>query len=460
MTIAENRSGLEPAVPGDPHAQTAQAAQPAQVVAAAIERGLVREIEVMWVDHQGHPRGKRIDATRFLERASGEGFGFCTAGLAWDINGEVRSGLRHSDWSTGFPDFYAVPDLRSFRLLPWRDGAGHVIADLVDQRRDLVSAAPRTVLHRAIERLASLGYDAKVGVEIEFHLLDDQGAPLVTGTQAYSLEVLNQLDPVLGEILDGLRPFVELEGGHSEYGPGQCEVNLGYVDALEAADQGARFKYATRELARRRNAIATFMAKPFGDQAGNSMHLHLSLWRDDEPAFAPDGDAENALMRHALGGILRHLPGIVLYGAPTVNSYKRFELGSLAPTSVTWGGDNRTVAVRSLVSTSGATRLELRTGAADAQPHWAIASLLAAVVVGIEGGLDPGRRREGNLYGTGEPLPATLTDAAAAARADRTIAEILGEDSVHDYAELAELEWRAFIGSVGDWDRDRYLRRA
>ena len=244
MTATEKQAGLEPSVPAASQAhapqaaQGARAAQAAQAVAAAIERGLVREIEVMWVDHQGHPRGKRIDAMGFLERALGEGFRFCSAGLAWDINGDVRSGLRHSDWSTGFPDFYAVPDLGSFRLVPWRERAGHVISDLVDQRRDLVSAAPRTVLHRAIERLANLGYDAKVGVEIEFHLLDDQGVPLVTGSQAYSLEVLNQLDPVFGEILDGLRAFVELEGGHTEYGPSQCEVNLGYLDALAGGRSG------------------------------------------------------------------------------------------------------------------------------------------------------------------------------------------------------------------------------
>jgi glutamine synthetase len=157
-------------------------------------------------------------------------------------------------------------------------------------------------------------------VEIEFHLLAQDGSPLSDGVQAYSLQVLNQLEPVFGELIEGLRGFVELEGGNSEYGPGQCEVNLRHVDALQAADQAARFKYAARELARRRDAIATFMAKPFGDQAGNSMHLHLSLWRDHEPVFGPDGGAENALMRQAVGGILRHLPGIVLYGAPTVNS--------------------------------------------------------------------------------------------------------------------------------------------
>ncbi|MGZ4288352.1 MAG: hypothetical protein ACXVW5_29690 [Solirubrobacteraceae bacterium] len=124
---------------------------------------------------------------------------------------------------------------------------------------------------------------------------------------------------------------------------------LGHLEALEAADQAARCKYATRALPRRSDALATFMAKPFGDQAGNSMHLHLSLWREDEPAFAPDGDAENELMRAAVGGILAHLPGIV---------------GSLAPASATWGADNRTAAIRSLTAD---VQLQLEAAAAFGQ---------------------------------------------------------------------------------------------
>jgi glutamine synthetase len=375
------------------------------------------------------------------------------------IIGQVKTGLRHADWGSGFPDFYAVPDLASLRMLPWRERAGHVISDLVDHHGRLVAASPRTVLRRAIKRLASVGYHAKVGVEIEFHLLRDDGSPFVDGFDSYSLQALNQLDPVFGEILDGLRGFVGLEGGNSEYGPGQCEVNLRHGDALGAADQAARFKYATRELARRHGALATFMAKPFGEHAGNSMHLHLSLWRDDEPAFTPDGDAENTVMRQAIGGVVRHLPGIVLFGAPTVNSYKRFEIGSFAPATVTWSGDNRTVAVRSLLETPSATRIELRTGAADAQPHWAIASMLAAVAAGIEAQDDPGDRGEGNLYTTGRGLPRTLADAAARAREDETVIQILGEDAVHDFVALADLEWEAFVGSVSEWDRERYLRR-
>jgi glutamine synthetase len=452
MVVTEQWSGPAAALNG------ASAAEAAVTAAEFIDRHRLRDIEVMWVDHQGHARGKRIDAAGFVERARTAGFAFCNAALSWDITGEVKPGLRHSDWDSGFPDFYAVPALTSLRLVPWRDRAGHVISDLVDHHGNLVPASPRTVLRRATDRLARLGYRAEVGVEIEFHLLQEDGAPIVDGFQSYSLQVLNQLDPVFGEVLDGLREFVALEGGNSEYGPGQCEVNLRHADALAAADQAARFKYAARELARRSGALATFMAKPFAEHAGNSMHLHVSLWRDDDPAFASDSGEENALMRQAIGGILRHLPGIVLYGAPTVNSYKRFELGSFAPATVTWGGDNRTVAVRTLVESPAATRIELRTGAADAQPHWAIASTLAAIAAGIEAQDDPGQPGLGDLYRTGRPLPRTLADAVGAARADEAVSQILGEDAVHDVCALAELEWDTFIGSVTDWDRGRYLR--
>jgi glutamine synthetase len=427
-------------------------------IGAAIESGELREIEVHWADHQGHPRGKRIDSRDFLARAAGQGFAFCDAALCWDVAGDVKDGLRLSSWDTGFPDLFAIPDLESFRWLPWRERTGLVTSDVRDHHGELIRTAPRTVLRRVLDRLKALGYEAEVGVEIEFHLLRPDGTPLSEGVQAYSLQKLSELDPVIGEILSGLRDFVAIEGGNTEYGPGQAEVNLHHHGALLASDEAALFKYATRELARRAGALATFMAKPFGDQAGNSMHLHVSLWREGEPAFAPAQGVENELHRQALGGVLSHLPGIVLYGAPTVNSYKRFEQHSFAPASATWGADNRTVAIRSLVESPAATRIELRTGAADAQPHWAIAALLAAVVAGIESQDDPGARGEGNLYGEGDALPATLADGVAAARADERIVEILGEDAVHDFTALAQTEWQTFVGTVSEWDRERYLR--
>jgi glutamine synthetase len=163
-------------------------------------------------------------------------------------------------------------------------------------------------------------------------------------------------------------------------------------------------------------------------------------------------------MRTAIGGVLRHLPGIVLYGAPTVNSYKRFEPASFAPSTQTWGGDNRTVAVRALLESPAAARLELRTPGADAQPHWAIAGVLAAILAGIDADDDPGDPVSGDGYGQGAALPATLADGVAAARADQAVVELLGADAVHDLTTLAAAEWRVFAGTVSQWDRDRYLR--
>lgn len=420
--------------------------------------GGLREVEISWPDHQGHARGKRVPADGFLERSEGAGYAFCDAALCWDVTGDVIPGTRLSGWETGYPDLIARADPGTFRLLPWRDGVGHVIADVFDHHNELIRTAPRTVLRRAIERLASLGITSRVGVEIEFYLLDAEGRHLADGVQCYSLQKANEMDPVFGEILDGLRGFVDVEGGNTEYGPGQVELNLHHAPPLEAADQAFRFKYAARELARRAGATATFMAKPFAGISGSSMHLHVSLWQGEEPLFGWDDGVENTVLQQAIGGVLRHLPGITLYGAPTVNSYKRFEPDSFAPTSISWGRDNRTAAVRSLLETPTATRLELRTGAADAEPHWSIAALLAAVTLGLEHGLEPGTRGDGNLYGQGARLPVTLDEAIRAARADDGVIQILGADAVHDYTTIAEAEWRAFVSQVTDWDRERYLR--
>lgn len=190
------------------------------------------------------------------------------------------------------------------------------------------------------------------------------------------------------------------------------------------------------------------------------MHLHVSLWRDGEPAFSPDAGAENPLMRAAVAGVLRHLPGIMVFGASSINSYKRFETGSFAPATATWGGDNRTAAVRSLVDGDRSTRIELRTPGADANPYWAVASLLAAVIAGVEDNEEAAPRGSGDLYGTGHPLPRIPADAVELARSDKRITGLLGEDAVHDYTLLVQQDWLADITTVTSWERDRYLELA
>jgi glutamine synthetase len=187
--------------------------------------------------------------------------------------------------------------------------------------------------------------------------------------------------------------------------------------------------------------------------------VHVSLWRDGEPAFAPVDGAEAPLTRHVVAGVLDHLPGITLYGSPTLNSYKRFEPGSFAPTTAVWGGDNRTVAVRSLVDSPRASRIEVRTPGADANPYWVVASVLAAAVIGIDEGREPGPKGSGNLYGVGAQLPTDLPAAVRAARSDDAVRALLGKTATEDFAVVVESEWTAWTTEVTQWERDRYLRR-
>ena len=420
--------------------------------------GSLREVEVAWSDPFGHAQGKRIPATQFLDRAQGSGFAFCEASLGWNADGTVIDGLRLTNWDGGYPDVFAVPDLATFRPVPWRPGVGHVISDIVSHDRSPSRLDPRAVLRRVLHRLAGLGYTAKVGVELEFYLLNQDGSTYQEDIHAYSLENANALDPVLADLYEILGAFTRLEGIQTEYGPGQVETNLVYTDALEAADDSARLKYAAKEVARKHGKLASFMAKPFAEHSGSSAHLHISLWRDGEPAFAAVDGAENEVALHAIAGLLEHLPSITLFGAHSVNAYRRFVPDSFAPATVTWSRDNRSAAVRSLVeSNPTATRVELRTGAADANPYWLVASALAAVVAGLEARRRPAAAESGNLYGAGTPLPESLAVAVALATRDDTITEILGADSVADFAAIAHSEWLEYSQQVTDWERRRYL---
>ena len=417
------------------------------------------EIEVSWPDQFGHALGKRLPIHRF-EAALRTGVTFCDGALAWNVAAEVQEGVDFSNWSTGYPDAFAHPDLSTLRRLPWRAGVGHVLADVTDHHGHPLAPSPRAALRHVIAELAERGYTAQVGIELEFYLLDQAGQPIQDGVHCYSLEKTDEADPALDAIITPLRSFAPIEAVGSEYGPGQFEVNLGHAEALTAADDAFRLRYGLKALARRQGLTATFMAKPFAGLSGSSSHLHISLWQGDQPTFAAVDGAEPPLTRHAIAGLLEHLPGITVFGAPTVNSYKRYEAGSFAPTTAAWGGDNRSVAVRSLIETPEATRIELRSPAADANPYWAVAAALAAVIAGLDAAVEPPAKGTGNLYGTGTALPATLAEAVEAARADRTISKIIGDGAAHDFTALAASEWTAYVTEVTSWERDRYLRRA
>jgi glutamine synthetase len=423
-----------------------------------LDDGSLTEIEVAWSDPLGHAQGKRIPSSQFIGRALGSGFAFCEASLGWNTDGTVIDSLRLTNWDGGYPDVFAVPDLATFKPLPWRPRVGHVISDIVAHDRSPSLLDPRAVLKRVLARLASIGYTAKVGVELEFYLLNADGTPLQDDIHAYSLENANALEPLITDLYETLGAFICLEGIQTEYGPGQVETNLVYTDALQAADEAARLKYAAKEVARKHGKVASFMAKPFSEHSGSSAHLHISLWREGEPAFAADNGAESPVALCAIAGLLEHLPSITLFGAHSVNAYRRFTPDSFAPATVTWSRDNRSAAVRSLVEAEpSANRIELRSGASDANPYWLVASALAAVIAGLEAGRKPPPAEQGNLYDKGVPLPESLGVALALATRDDTILEILGADSVLDFAAIARSEWVEYSSHVSDWERRRYL---
>lgn len=423
-----------------------------------IADGSLTEIEVAWSDPFGHAAGKRIPAAQFLDRATGTGFAFCEAALGWNTDGTVIDTLGLTNWDGGYPDVYAVPDFSTFSRLPWRQGVGHVISDIVTHHRKPSLLDARGVLRRVLNRLEGLGYTAKVGVEFEFYLLNPDGSPIIDRIQAYSLENANALDPLIADLYETLGAFTRLEGIQTEYGPGQVETNLVYTDALAAADDSARLKYAAKEVARRHGKLASFMPKPFSEHSGSSAHLHISLWRDGQPVFEPEHGNEGREARFAIAGLFEHLPSITLFGAHSVNAYRRFAPDTFAPDTVNWSRDNRSAAIRSLVEdTPGSSRIELRSGASDSNPYWLIASALAAIIAGLEARREPPEAGKGNLYGKGTPLPDSLGTAVALAIQDDTILDILGEQSVLDFAAIARSEWDQYVGHVSDWERTRYL---
>ncbi len=304
----------------------------------------------------------------------------------------------------------------------------------------------------------ALGYTAKIGVELEFYLLNADGSPFQHDIHAYSLENANALDPLITDLYETLGAFTRLEGIQTEYGPGQVETNLVYTDALEAADDAARLKYAAKEVARRHGKIASFMPKPFSEHSGSSQHLHISLWRDGEPAFAPvNGDRERtgaACDRRAAR-------------TPAVDHAVRRAFGERLPPL-------RAGLIRAR-QCDVEPRQPQRRGAlagrdgSDRHPHRTAQRRIGCQPV-LAGGVGTGRRSRRHRGGAsptriggrqpvrqGHPLPESLGVALALATQDDTIAEILGADSVHDFAAIARSEWEQYSHHVSDWERHRYL---
>ncbi|MBB5915135.1 glutamine synthetase [Nocardia transvalensis] len=439
-----------------------------------VEAGELDTVVVAMTDMQGRLQGKRCSARYFVDVVLGEATEACNYLLAVDVEMTTVDGYEMSSWDTGYGDFVLRPDLATLRRVPWQPGTALVLCDVerVEPHGTPVAASPRQVLRAQLDRLAERGLRAYVGTELEFLVFDDTYEAAFRGgyrdlTPAnqynvdYSVLGTSRVEPLLRRIrteMSGAGMYVESAKG--ECNPGQHEIAFRYDEALVTCDNHSIYKTGAKEIAAQDGRSITFMAK-YDAREGNSCHIHISL-RDEagDPAFAGDDpDGWSPLFRHFVAGQLHCLPELTYLLAPNINSYKRFQDGSFAPTAVAWGRDNRTCALR-VVGHGPSLRVENRVPGGDVNPYLAVAAVIAAGLHGIEHGLPLEPEFRGNAYRSDSPrVPRTLRDAARLF-GDSEIAEAaFGAEVVRHYRNAARVELDAYDAAVTDWERIRGFER-
>ncbi|MCI3948776.1 MAG: putative glutamine synthetase [Acidimicrobiales bacterium] len=436
-----------------------------------VEAGAVDTVLLACTDMQGRLQGKRLDARHFLEDVLGHGAEACNYLLAVDVDMNTVDGYAIASWEQGYGDFALVPDLATLRRVPWHTGTVLVLADVAWHDGVPVGPSPRQVLRRQLDRLAERGWRALVGTELELLVFrtsyEDAWRAgyrdLEPGNQYnvdYSLLGTARVEPLLHRLrtsMDGAGMLVESAKG--ECNLGQHEIAFRYDEALVTCDNHVIYKTGAKEIAAQEGWAVTFMAK-FDEREGNSCHIHLSLRdADDRPVLAGDDGRPSPVMEAFLAGQLACLRELTLLLAPNVNSYKRFQPGSFAPTAVRWGHDNRTCALR-VVGTGPSLRMEHRVPGGDVNPYLAVAALVAAGLHGVERGLALEPPCATNAYrAEGPRVPSTLREAADLWRGSDVARAAFGDEVVDHYATMADVELAAFDATVTDWERTRGFER-
>jgi glutamine synthetase len=444
-------------------------------VARLIDENHVRSVKIGGGDLDGVYRGKRVGAEHFLSSAEGEGFPQCDVLFGWDIQDEVIGSLPFSNWETGFGDIVMRPDLSTFAIVPWEEGCASVVCDFFTEGGEPLPVAPRYVLQRVVQRAKDAGYIANMAAELEVRFFrEDQESlreknyydlrPLNPGLNCYSIHHASIDEPVIGRVCEMLNAYgIEVEAYNREHGAGMYEINIRYSHALRAADQTMLYKSATKEIAAQMAATPTFMAKYADDLDGCGGHIHQSLWSLDGSTNvfwgAEDEHHVSGLLENYIAGVLATLPEFMLMYAPNVNSYKRYVARTWAPTNLTWGVDNRTAALRAIVSSPEAIRIENRVPGADLNPYLAFAATLAGGMHGIEKGLEPPSTVRGSAYKAldAAPLPNSLPQALEAFRSSELARRWFGEEFCDQYIAFREWEVEKHRRAVTDWERRRYF---
>ena len=441
------------------------------------------KVKLAITDMDGVLRGKVIATEKFLSILK-NGFGFCDVVFGWDAADALYDNVDITGWHTGFPDANAKIDLNTFREVPWDNDIPFFLADFRDGNDEALEICPRNLLKNIETQAKADGFKTYMSQEFEWFNFDETPwtladkdfkdlRPLTPGMFGYSILRSSLEKEYFNDLFDLMSDFkVPIEGMHTETGPGVYEAAIKYSDPVEAADRAVLFKTGTKEIAYQHGIIATFMAKWNSQLPGCSGHVHQSLWGGNKShnLFYDSKDKQNmsALMKSYIAGQLHCLPYILPMFAPNINSFKRLVEGAWAPTTLTWGVDNRTTALRVITSGKNSSRLESRVCGSDTNPYLALAACLASGLYGIRKGLklkQPATKGNGYEEFSYGKLPGTLQAATQAMKNSKLAKDLFGKEFVDHFTKTREWEVKEFRKNVKGskpkdithWELKRYF---
>jgi glutamine synthetase len=437
----------------------------------------IETVIVAFTDHYGRLMGKRYDVDFFLESVVEEGSHACDYLLTTDIPMEPVQGYDFANWDRGYGDFHLVPDFNTLREANWLEKTAMVFCDLeAGKNHKPVAVAPRTILAVQLDRLEQAGYKSYAASELEYYLFEndyrdanDNISELMTPTgwyiEDYHILQGSRIEYYTAAARKHLKKSgVPVETSKGEWGLGQHELNIRYSDTLEMADRHIVFKQCLKELADQMGLSVTFMAKFHQGRAGSSCHLHISLRNGEKNIFTGDEDygplKASREFGWFLGGWVKYVPDVMVFYAPTINSYKRYVDESWAPTRLAWSYDNRTAGFR-VVGSGENLRIECRIPGADCNPYLAFAASIASGLKGIEDKIDPPECFDGDVYSAKDlpHVPKSLEESFNLFRNSNFSEEIFGSEVVDHYAHFYKKEIESFNASVTDWEKKRYFEQ-
>jgi glutamine synthetase len=441
-----------------------------ETLRSEVDAGRIDTVLIGMTDMQGRLQGKRLTASHFLEEVVEHDAEGCNYLLAVDVDMNTVEGYAMSSWERGYGDFVFKPDLSTLRVVPWQEGTALAMCDLAWEDGSPVVASPRQILKRQLERLSERGLEAFVGTELEFLVFLDTYEeawrkgyrdlePANYYNVDYSLLGTARIEPLLRRIRNSMAAAgLAVENAKGECNFGQHEINFKFDRALTSADGHAIYKNGAKEIAAQEGCSISFMPK-FNEREGNSCHIHLSLRGEDGTAVFAEDHGFSKTFESFIAGQLGCLREFTLFFAPNINSYKRFAVGSFAPTAVAWGKDNRTCSMR-VVGHGPSLRVENRLPGGDVNPYLAIAAMIAAGLHGMENELPLEEEFVGNAYVADKPhVPTNLREARELFANSESAREAFGEEVVEHYLNMARVEIETFEAAVTDWERYRSFER-